>query len=513
MNAAAIRAQALAEVERALLYKQADRARRDFYTFFRLFAWPVLEPHTPYVDNWHVGAICEHLTAISNSELHRLIINMPFRLLKSTLCSQAWPAWEWIVKPHTQWLTSSYAKELSMKDAVASRRIIESPAYQACFCTDWCMTSDQNVKTRYENSARGSRIATSTDAAATGFGGNRILIDDALSAKQADQEIERNKCIEWFKGTISTRFNNPTEDAAVLVAQRLHENDLPGYLLREQPGVWEHLNLPMRYESKRTIFVGGMQQEVDTKSVRTKIGFVDPRTVEGELLCPARLPEATVREIEATIGAYHTQAQLQQHPSSRGGVIFARNNWKFYKALPQIEEKVISVDCTFKDTTDSDYVAIQVIGRAGANKYLIKRMKERLSFSATVNAVKAIYAAHSDAIAVLIEDKANGTAVIESIKLLISGVIPIEPDGGKVARAYAIQPQHEAGNFWLPDPSIEPQIDTFISELSAFPNGINDDEVDAWTQGVNWYAKRERNMGILDFYKAEAEALKQLEHA
>lgn len=485
--------------------KLRDKAIGDYYTFFRYFAWPVLEPRTPYADNWHIGAMCEHLQAVTLGQITRLIINLPFRMLKSTCVSQAWPAWEWISSPHVEYLTGGYSKDLATRDAVNSRRIIESDGYQAAFGDRFAMTSDQNVKTRYENNKRGKRFVTATDAVATGFGGNRIIIDDPLSAKDADSSNARAHSIEWVKGTISTRFNNPAEDACVVVHQRLHEDDLTGFFLREQPGVWEHLVLPMRYSKKRMVLLQGAHVEVETKTIKTSLGFVDPRTEEGELLSPVRLDEKTVHRMELSIGAYHTQAQLNQAPVSRGGNVFARKDWKFYRALPAMTDKVLSVDCSFKDTDGSDFVAIQVWGRnvhAPADKYLIHRVKERMGFGATLVAIKAVLALHPDCIAKLIEDKANGTAVIESMKSHIEGIIAIEPEGGKVARAYAVQPQHEAGNLWIPDPEIDPTIETYLTELSAFPNGANDDEADATTQAVNWYSSRDRGLGMLDYYAA-----------
>lgn len=510
MNAI-MKQRALYEIEQALLFMSAAEARKDFYKFFVNFAWPVLEPSTKYVDNWHIHAICEHLQAITRGELTRLIINLPFRMLKSTLVSQAWPAWEWLNTPSTQWLTASFAKDLAIRDAVNSRRIIESDAYQQCYGDLFAMTTDQNVKSRYENTARGTRFVTSTDAGATGFGGNRILVDDPLNAKEADSEIARNASIEWFRGTISTRFNNPKEDAAVIVHQRLHENDLTGFLLREQPGIWEHLVLPMRHESKRMVTFGGKVMEKDVSDIVTITGFSDPRTEEGELLHPARLDEEGVKILELSLGAYHTAAQLQQNPTSRGGVIFKRGDWKFYKALPTMDEVVLSLDCTFKGETGKnkkvDFVALQVWGRKGSDKYLMKRIKERMGFSATVAQLKAVAAQYPGYTAILIEDKANGPAVIETLQKerALSAVIAINPEGGKTARAYAIQPEHEAGNLWLPDPSIDADIETYLNELSAFPASVNDDETDATTQAINWYKNRSSATGVLDYY---AELLK-----
>lgn len=210
---------------------KAVQAERSLWRFLRDYAWPVLQPGTPFVDNWHVHAICEHLEALSRGEIKRLVINLPFRMLKSTIISQAFPAWEWLEKPHLQYLTASYAKDVATRDAVDSRRIIESPAYQAAWGDRFRMTTDQNVKTRYENNRKGSRVVTATDAAGTGFGGNRIVIDDPVSALEADSEVARAQSIEWWKGTASTRLNNPKEDAIIVVHQRLHVEDLTGYIL------------------------------------------------------------------------------------------------------------------------------------------------------------------------------------------------------------------------------------------------------------------------------------------
>jgi len=460
--------------ERELI--EAELSRRSLHSFLRYFAWPVLMPATPFVDNWHVHAICEHLEAVKNGQIHKLLINMPFRLLKSTIVSQTFPAWEWIHSPSLQYLTASYAKDVSTRDAVNSRRIIESPKYQRHFGSSFKMTSDQNVKTRYENDRAGQRTVTSTDGAGTGFGGNRRIVDDPLSAKEANSAPAIAASIDWWKGTMATRANDPLNDSVIIVHQRINESDLTGYILANESG-WDHLILPMRYESQYT--------------KTTSIGFKDPRQLEGELIHPERLPEAIVADLEKALGSYHTNAQLQQRPDSRGGNLFNRNHWKFYKALPDLEEVVMSVDCTFKDLQTSDFVSIQVWGRKGADKFLLYRVKDRLGFSATVQAVRATKAKYPKIQAVLIEDKANGSAVIETLKKEIPGIIAIQPEGGKVARAYAVQPEQEAGNIYLPDPSIDPSIEVFLSEVSAFPTpGVHDDEVDSFTQVINWLRNR-----------------------
>jgi predicted phage terminase large subunit-like protein len=477
--------------------EEARRGHRSLHFFLRVFAWPALNPATPFHDNWHIGAICDHLEAVARGEIKRLIINMPFRMLKSTIVSQAFPAWDWTNRPSREFLTASYAGDVAMRDAVDARRIIESDGYQKAYGSLFSLTTDQNVKTRYENDKRGRRTVISTDSKGTGFGGDIRIVDDPVSAKQADSPLEIAKSREWWKGTMVTRANDQANGPAVIVHQRLNSNDLTGYLLAEETG-WEHLVLPMRFdpELRKT----------------TCLGFMDPRQSIGELLQPARLPEDTVAALERSLGKYHTDAQLQQNPAPRSGIIFARKDWKFWKALPELDETVISVDCTFKDLESSDYVAIQAWGRKGANHYLRRRLKERLSFSATVDAIRSFSALFADHAAILIEDKANGSAVIETLQSQIGGIIPVNPEGGKVARAYAMQPEQEAGNVWLPDSSVEDvggDIEVFLTEASGFPGAPNDDEVDAMTQYVNWARKRIRASGFSQWVKEQADAVRR----
>lgn len=482
----------LEAVRLEILLRSADDAKKSFHKFLTDFAWPVLQPGTPFVDNWHIHAICEHLEAVTRGDIKRLLINIPFRMLKSTIISQAWPAWEWLTLPHLQYMSGSYAKDLATRDAVDSRRIMESPWYRACWGHIFEFTSDQNVKTRFENNRRGTRTVLSTEATGTGFGGNRILWDDPISAKDADSELARRSAVEFWKGTLRTRFNDASKDAAVITHQRFHTEDPTGYILANETETnWDHLVLPMRFDPE--------------KRKTTSLGFVDPRKVAGELLMPHRLAEPVVREMESGLGKYHTQAQLQQDPEPRGGIIFDRNHWKFYKVLPELEEIIVSVDCAFKDTKNSDYVAIQAWGRKGANKYLLRRLRERLGFAATVQAVRGFKQAFPKAVAVLVEDKANGPAVVETLQKELAGIIPINPEGGKTARAFAMQPEHEAGNLWLPDVSVDPGVGVYLTELSSFDGNPSnhDDEVDATTQAINWFRTRERSMGLLNWMREE----------
>lgn len=480
---------------------QAERARRRFRYFFEHYAWPALNPGRQFHGNWHIDWICEHLEAVRAGQIRHLIINLPFRMLKSSLVSQGFPAWDWIENPQREYMTSSYAMDVATRDAVDSRRIMESEKYQQAFGNRFKFTTDQNVKTRYENDKGGHRVVVATESRGTGFGGDILIVDDPVSAKEADRPLVLEASIDWWKGTMSTRANDPKTSRYIIVHQRLNTNDLTGYMLASG-FKGDHLVLPMRFDPKLR--------------KTTSLGFVDPRTEPGQLLHPERVDDEAARGMENTLGSYHTNAQLQQNPEPRGGLIFKRDCWKFYKELPTIKEVAVSVDCSFKGIETADFVAIQTWSEQGAHCYLLPgRIKERMGFAATVQAVRNVVAHHRslgrDVIAVLIEDKANGPAVIEALSGEISGVIPVNPDGGKAARAFAMQPSCEAGNVWLPDPSIDASIEAFVGTCARFSgaDGGEDDEVDAMTQYVNWKRKRSASSGILDFYREHYEAQKK----
>ena len=453
---------------------QAELAKRDFSFFFREFAWPVLQPGTQYHHNWHVDAICEHLEAVSSGEIKRLIVNLPFRLLKSSLVSQAWPAWDWINNPSKQFLTASYAKDVATRDAVASRRIIDSDAYREAWGHIFKLTTDQDTKQRYDNNLMGTRTISSTDGAATGFGGDRIIIDDPISAKEADSETARLGSIEFYRGTIATRLNDAQTGAIVLVHQRLHEQDLTGYLLAEEPGNWEHLVLPMRYERKY--------------SRTTSLGFKDPRTVDGELIHPERLNEKTVAAMEVTLGSHHTAAQLQQRPKVRGGNIIKGAWFKRYRTPPVIKWRSMYADTAMKTKERNDFSVLQCWGMGEDGKiYLLDQIRDKWPAPELKRKAVDFWNKHLPRTPVLgilrklaVEDKASGTGLIQSIRE--EGKIPVEEiqrDKDKYQRVCDGLSYLEAGLVCIPEEA--PWVSDYIDEHEKFTandSHLHDDQVD-----------------------------------
>lgn len=453
----------------------------------------MVEPATPFTPGWHIDAICEHLEAVTSGEIRNLVINMPPRHMKSLAVSVFWPAWVWITKPHMRWIFASYAQALATRDSLKCRHIIQSPWYRERWGHIYQLSDEQNAKMRFENDQRGYRLATSVGGVTTGEGGDILTIDDPHNVLQAESEAIRQSVLDWWDMAMSTRGNDPATVARVIVMQRVHEQDLTGHMFEQ--GGYEHLCLPAEYEGK--IWVKG--SPLNATEGKTSIGWEDPRTEPGELLWPARFGDTELTELKARLGSYGASAQLQQRPSPAGGGLIKRDWWQFYAALPDTFDAVAaSWDCAFKDLDDSDYVVGQVWGKLGARRYLLDQVRGRMGFPATVTAVQALSAKWPQAHLKLIEDKANGTAVIQTLQTKIPGIVAINPEGGKVARAHAISPQIEAGNVYLPEPSLAPWVSDFLEECAAFPMGAHDDQVDAMTQMLNrWNNPTEQQWSIL----------------
>ena len=204
-----------------MIKREKDRrnASASLYEFVKQ-SWHVVEPGIPFIASWHIEIICEHLEAVSAGDIHRLLINIPPRHSKSTIVSVMWPAWEWIADPAQKFLCASYSGNLSTRDNLKTRRLLQSPWYQERWGHMFAFAGDQNAKQRFENDKTGYRLATSVGGTATGEGGSRLILDDPHGAQAAQSEVMRESDLEWFDMVWSTRLNNPKTDAMVTVMQR-----------------------------------------------------------------------------------------------------------------------------------------------------------------------------------------------------------------------------------------------------------------------------------------------------
>jgi predicted phage terminase large subunit-like protein len=483
---------------------------------FRYFvdqAWPTVWPGKTFAGGFHVDAICDHLQAVSDGHIQDLIINVPPRHGKSTFTGVMWPSWTWLENGHAQWLTASHNSDLSIRDAVHSRRLINSQWYDDMRCIlygcdlpmkidtmkgwmppikhrpgciqdkHWVLTSDQNVKSRYENNLRGWRIAVSVGRG-TGEGGDYLLLDDPHEIGAKESKVIREGVKTWNDSTWSTRRNDAKRSARVIIMQRVHQDDLVGYLTIDDDDSWVHLCLPAEYEkghAKRS----------------TSIGWSDPRTEEGELLWEEMIDARAIADFKK-MGSYAYSALYQQRPTPlEGGIV--KRYWlgesQWYRKAPLCSTYLQSWDMTFKGKSkvkkgEVDYVVGQVWGRKGANFYLIAQSRGQMTFTETCTAARILSSQHKRARRKLVEDAANGPAVVDALNKDIGGFITKGVTGDKEARLAAVTPYMEALNVFIPDPTMDGNgwVAEWIEELCMFPNGSHDDQVDATSQALDYLA-------------------------
>jgi phage terminase large subunit-like protein len=303
-------------------------AEASFHDYIKQ-AWHVVEPSTPFIDGWYVGALAEHLQACSERQITYLIVNIPPRTIKSLGGAVFWPSWHW--GPHNdpaaRWLYSSYSAARSTDDSVKCRDVILSEWYQSRWGNRFQLKGDQNLKTRFENDKTGVRLATAVRGRGTGDGGDFVVVDDPHSVMDSESDKKREATINWWLGTMSTRGNTPTKTVRVVIMQRLHERDLAGVVLEMASELGaELLMLPMHYDPAR--------------SRVTSIGWRDNRKVAGELLCPERFTPEVVRKLEVQLGPYKASGQLEQDPKPATGGIYDRKLFKYTKeeSLPKAED-------------------------------------------------------------------------------------------------------------------------------------------------------------------------------
>jgi len=451
---------------------RAEKYKRSLHEFTKA-AWPTIEPGVPFKDNWHLQAVSEHLQAIKEGEIKRLIINVPPRHMKSISVAVALPAWTWASQPHKKFLYASYASSLSIRDSVKCRRLIDSPWYKAHFGDKFKLTDDQNQKQRFENDQTGYRIATSVGGALTGDGGDIIAIDDPHNSVEADSSKVREGVLEWWDQAMQTRLNDPQTGAFVIIMQRLHEQDLTGHILANELGnEWDHLCLPARYE------IGHPTPN------RSSLGFTDPRTEEGELLWSDRMDEKTLTTLERSLGSYAAAGQLQQRPSPKGGGILKASWWVPWEReeLPEVSYVIQSWDTAFETKESSSYSARTTWGVFKHQGYdcliVLDMWYDKVNYPELRKLAQEAYD-DWEPDAVLIEKKASGASLIADLRMAGVPVLAYSPDRDKVARAHASSALLEDGRIYYPK---RKWAEDLISICASFPAAKNDDVVDTCTQ-------------------------------
>ena len=430
---------------------RAEKYRRSLADFTEA-SFPTIEPGVDYKDNWHIRAISEHLQAVAEGDIKRLIINVPPRHMKSISVAVCLPAWVWTFQPEKKFLYASYASSLSIRDSVKCRRLIDSKWYKAHFGDMFELTSDQNAKQRFENNKTGSRISTSVGGSLTGEGGDIICLDDVHNMVEVESSTVREGVLEWWDQAMQTRLNDPKTGAFIIIMQRVHESDLTGHILaNEIEGEWDHLCLPAKYE------IG------HPTPIRSSLNFTDPRTQEGELLWPERIDQKTLDSLERSLGSYATAGQLQQRPMPKGGGILKAEWW-----VP-------------KETADySARTTWGVFRHKGVMCAIVLEMwYGRVGYPELRKLAQEAY--HDfEPDTVLIEKKASGQSLIQDLRIAGIPVIAYSPDRDKQARAHASSALLEDGRIFYP--ANKKWCQDLINICAIFPAGRNRDIVDSVTQ-------------------------------
>jgi len=464
----------------------ADELAIRHLAWFVRGGWHVVEPGRPLVWNWHLDLICDALEkqAKGNPEYRRLLICVPPGTMKSLLVSVFLPAWQWLREAGRRKVFFSHDEDLVKRDSRRTRDILKSDWYQRVLsravehydAPRWEFKRDQNEKANYENTQNGFRICLALGAGATGKRGDDILIDDPIDAKAVvkgsnDQITKRLREVATVVGTVlPSRVNDLMAARWTVIMQRLHPLDTAGLCIEE--GGWHVIQLQMEYDPDEPL---NHPQ--------------DPRTEPGELLFPELFPREALDRLlgPRQLGPRHYAAQYQQKPTLPQGGLFKRRCMQHYQGPPDrltLEGQIISVDCTFKRTTDSDFVTMGCWGWNGANRYLLDQIRARMTYPETRAALKSFAAKHPKARQKIIEDKANGSALIDDLRDHVPGLIPYNPRESKEARAQVAAGWFESLNVWLPEPEYAPWIGAYIEELCAFPGGAHDDQVDQTSQAM-----------------------------
>lgn len=470
MSNADIRSNALLKQERFA------RAQKELLVFTRF-------TKQDYEINWHHRLLCTVLDKFARKEIKRLMIFLPPRVGKSELVSRRLPAFLHGLNPKANIMSATYNSELASDLTNDVQAIMETEEYRQLFPNVFIPSygSRKGTRNSQEHSilhkiaygkykVAGAYRSQGIGGTFTGRGADYLIIDDPIkNGMEADSAAFRATLHKAYSGALRTRLE---KDGSILITMtRWHEDDLAGRLLLEAKSnpdadQWAVISLPMLCEDPTF--------------------YMETRPLN-EPLWPNKYNFDECNRLKNSVGTRNWTALYQQRPSAEEGNIFKRAWWKYYSANPKdlrLDTVIQSWDLATKDKEQGSYTAGLVLGRKGMDYYVLDLLYDQIPFTAQTQALLSLSGKWPQAGRKLIEDKANGPAVMDMLKHRLTGIIPIEPDGDKVARANAASPAVESGNWHLPDPLTHPWVHTFVSQLADFPNAKDKDIVDAFSQGA-----------------------------
>lgn len=447
---------------------QVELAKRSLKEFTRQ-SWHILEPGTQFKDGWVIDAICEHLEAVLDGHIKRLVITVPPGSMKSRLARVNLPLYAWARKPWMRFIGASYALSLSERDNYYARTVLMSDWYQKSFGVS--ISAEQGAKVNFDNSSMGGIRAISVGGATTGFRGDLNILDDGHNASEGESDAKRSEAVQWFLETFQTRVNDLENSPIIVIGQRIHEEDIPGAALELG---YEHLNVPMHYDPAR--------------ARTTSIGWRDPRTTPDELMWAERFPETAVKRLEQALGPYAAAAQLEQHPVPRKGGLINADALRIADELP--DEPFIWVrawDMAASEGAGAFTVGVLMGYAQNSQSFWVADVKRKQLGPGGVRTLIET-TAQEDGIAtkiILPKDPGQaGKAQVGDLIAMLAGynVVAEAQSGAKETRAAPMSAQIEIGavhvlqRTWTRD---------FVAELRFFPKGKFKDQVDASASAFN----------------------------
>lgn len=459
--------------------RQMEALCREKLSIFIRLAFSVLEPYTEYHHSDHIDLISDRLMGTLEKDIaKRLIINMPPRMMKSICASIAFPAWVLGKYPSKKIMCISYSEDLARDLSMKTQKLMESGIYKHLFPKAQ-LSNQRQTQLDLRTTKGGGRYAASTGGAIAGFGADIIIIDDPIKPSDANYKKLEN-CNRWFEENIYQRLNNKNTGIIVIVMQRVHENDLTGFLQdKANNGGTRYLPLilPAIAESyeENTFWYGGIYKRN-----------------QGEALHPERESIKFLKEAKNNLGSYTFAGQYQQRPAPAGETIVKGNWFNRYKQihLNSFSTVIQSWDTAMTANDTSDYSVGITIGmlKSNSNKmtfYILDVIRKKMEFPEVLKAIKAFSKEYARRRNIIVEDAGHGKAVIQSLR---QDGIPInahKPMGDKHTRLISITDVLESGFVYLPEKA--PWLDDFLLEVTRFPNAKHDDQVDALSQGINWF--------------------------
>lgn len=489
--------------------QQRELAEKNLWAFARQ-AWTQIEGARPFVPGWYLEAIAEHIQAVLDGQIANLLINVVPRSWKSGTLGICAPAWHWQRAPETRFLYFSGVESLAVRDSIKCRALMQSAWYQNRYGSKFKLSEDFARKDYFGNDKGGYRICVGSKSRSTGEGGDILCGDDPNDAGDMYSEADLESVLNFWGSVLPTRINDPARVRRIVMQQRICENDLSGHILSRDRHGWVHLMLPLEFEPLRRCFTIKLPGH-------DKI-WSDPRTKEGESLCPARWTPGAIRQLKKDLKSeYEIAGQLQQRPAPLEGGLIKKKWFKWWKddKPPKLEYVLQSWDTATSQREHAAYSACSTWGLfqggyntmnmvllsmwRGRHEYPdLRKMIQRMAVNYLDDDIDnpiGIGSGKCKADVVLIEEKSSGMALVPDLRRAgVPGVFGFNPDkyGDKIGRVRRVSALIEDGRVWLPAQKneagefnfLKPWADEFLTNCAMFPNGASRDLVDSMTQAL-----------------------------